>query len=139
MEIKAKLNKPYTDKQRIDFIVEQNHKLGYEIKETKTALEAWGYTEEEVQEKEKETISMLKLTKRVFALALQKLGITYTQLKELISTNERAQLEWDLCVELERSNPLLDELAGKVGITAEQLDTIFIEANKEVTNDYMEQ
>lgn len=139
MEIKATLNKPYTDKQRIDFIVEQNHKLGYEIRETKTALEAWGYTEEELQKKEKEKISMLKLTKRVFALALQKLGITYTQLKELISTNEQAQLEWDLCVELERSNPLLDELAGKVGITAEQLDMIFIEANKEVTNDYMEQ
>ena len=139
MEIKAILNKPYTDKQRMDFIVEQNHKLGYEIRETETALEAWGYTEEEVQKKEKEKISMLKLTKRVFALALQKLGITYTQLKELISTNEQAQLEWDLCVELERSNPLLDELAGKVGITAEQLDTIFMEANKEVTNDYMEQ
>ena len=139
MEIKAKLNKPYTDKQRIDFIVEQNHTLGYEIKETELALEAWGYTEEEKQAYKKEKISMLKLTKRVFALALQKLGITYTQLKELISTNERAQLEWDLCVELERSNPLLDELAGKVGITAEQLDTIFIEANKEVTNDYMEQ
>ena len=42
MEIKAKLNKPYTDKQRMDFIVEQNHKLGYEIKETELALEAWG-------------------------------------------------------------------------------------------------
>ena len=139
MEIKAKLNKPYTEAQKLDFIVEQNHKQGFEIKETKTALEAWGYTEEEIQEKEKEKISMLKLTKRVFALALQKFGITYIQLKELIATNEQAQLEWDLCVELERSNPLLDELAGRVGITAEQLDTIFVEANKEVTNDYMEQ
>ena len=139
MEIKAKLNKPYTEAQKLDFIVEQNHKQGFEIKETKTALEAWGYTEEEIQEKEKEKISMLKLTKRVFALALQKFGITYIQLKELIATNEQAQLEWDLCVELERSNPLLDELAGRVGIIAEQLDTIFVEANKEVTNDYMEQ
>lgn len=54
MEIKATLNKPYTDKQRIDFIVEQNHQKGYEIKETETALEAWGYTEEEIAEKEKE-------------------------------------------------------------------------------------
>ena len=27
MEIKATLQKPYTDKQRMDFIVEQNHKL----------------------------------------------------------------------------------------------------------------
>ena len=42
MEIKARLNKPYTEEQRIDFIVEQNHKLGYEIRETNIALEAWG-------------------------------------------------------------------------------------------------
>ena len=54
MEIKATLNKPYTDKQRIDFIVSENHTKGYEIKETETALEAWGYTEEEKQEQAKE-------------------------------------------------------------------------------------
>lgn len=38
MEIKATLNKPYTDKQRADFIVENNHKLGYEIQETEDTL-----------------------------------------------------------------------------------------------------
>lgn len=54
MEIKATLNKPYSEKQRVDFIVEQNHNKGYEIKETDVALEAWGYTEEEISEKEKE-------------------------------------------------------------------------------------
>lgn len=53
MEIKTKLLKPYTESEKIDFIVEQNHKLGYEIKETETALEAWGYTEEEKQEQER--------------------------------------------------------------------------------------
>ena len=53
MEIKAELLKPYTDKQRADFIVEQNHNLGYEIKETELALEAWGYTEEEIKQKRK--------------------------------------------------------------------------------------
>jgi acetyl-CoA acetyltransferase len=47
MEIKATLNKPYTDRERADFIVANNHTLGYEIKETETALEAWGLTEEE--------------------------------------------------------------------------------------------
>ena len=91
-------------------------------------------TPEEIEIKEHEKIGDLKLTKRVFALWLQRLGITYSQLKELISTNEQAQLEWDLCVELERKNPLLDLLAKSVGITSEQLDEIFIEANKEVQN-----
>ena len=42
MEIKATLSKPYTEDQRIDFIVTQNHQQGYEIRETEEALEAWG-------------------------------------------------------------------------------------------------
>ena len=50
MEIKAELKQPYTDKQRMDFIVQQNHKNGYEIRETETELQAWGKTEEEIQE-----------------------------------------------------------------------------------------
>lgn len=54
MEIKATLQKPYEEKQRLDFIVEQNHKNGYEIKETETALEAWGPTAEEIAEQEKQ-------------------------------------------------------------------------------------
>ena len=52
MEIKDRLNKPYTDRQRADFIVANNHTLGYEIKETETALEAWGLIEEEQAEKD---------------------------------------------------------------------------------------
>ena len=47
MELKNTLNKPYTNAQRLDFIVQNNHEQGFEIKETDTALEAWGKTEEE--------------------------------------------------------------------------------------------
>lgn len=54
MEIKAKLVKPYTEIERENFIVEQNHNHGYEIIETETALEALGKTEEELQEIKKE-------------------------------------------------------------------------------------
>lgn len=54
MEIKATLNKPYTDIEKLDFIVENNHKLGYEIKETQTALEAWGYSNKEELKNAKE-------------------------------------------------------------------------------------
>ena len=50
MEIKATLNKPYTESQRLNFVVEQSHRNGYEIKETDLALEAWGYTESEQAE-----------------------------------------------------------------------------------------
>jgi DNA-binding transcriptional MerR regulator len=55
MEIKNRLLKPYTDKQKMDFIVQQNHTLGYEIRETSEALEAWGYTEEELEEQKRQT------------------------------------------------------------------------------------
>jgi len=55
MEIKAILNKPYTEKQRADFIVANNHRLGYEIRETEEELQAWGLTQEEIEEQQKQT------------------------------------------------------------------------------------
>ena len=42
-----------------------------------------------------------------------------------------AKLEWDLCVELHRNNPLLDIMAAKLGVTSQQLDYIFRAANGE--------
>ena len=91
--------------------------------------------EQEQEQKERERIAKLTCTKRVFALMLQELGISYTMLKQLIATNEQAQLEWDLCVELQRSNPLLDIMAMQLGITSEQLDGLFMYANGELTID----
>lgn len=66
MEIKAILNKPYTEEQRINFIVEQNHQRGYEIRETKTELQAWGYTQEEKEQQEKARILELSMTRSDF-------------------------------------------------------------------------
>lgn len=90
-------------------------------------------TPKEKEEIEKERIGNLQCTKRVFALMLQELGITYSQLKELIASNEQAQMEWDLCVELQRKNPLLDLMAAQMGITPKQLDDLFKFANGEIT------
>lgn len=66
MEIKAQLDKPYTEEARIDFIVENNHRQGYEIRETETTLEAWGYTEEEKEQQEKARILELSMTRSDF-------------------------------------------------------------------------
>ena len=55
MEIKATLDKPFTFEQKRDFIVTQNHNLGYEIRETETELQAWGYTQEELLTQAKES------------------------------------------------------------------------------------
>ena len=145
-----KLEKPYTESERLDFIVEYNHNQTLQIEETDIALYALEVDEimvdgvpqvdpeyEAKQEaKEKERIGNLKCTKRVFALMLQELGVDYiTVLLPLIESNSQAKLEWDLCVELERKNPLLDVMAGQLGITPEQLDGLFKYANGELTLD----
>ena len=52
MELKNKLNKPYTEKERLDFVCE--HQYDYTLIETEEALEAWGDTDEEKLEKAKE-------------------------------------------------------------------------------------
>lgn len=92
-------------------------------------------TPEEVAEfkakKERERINGLQITKRVFMLGLQQLGITYSELKQLIAQNEQAQMEWELCVELLRGNPLLDIMCGQLDITPAQIDYIFQKANGE--------
>lgn len=54
MEIKATLQKPCSNIDRLNFIVEQNHNKGYKIEETEERFEAWGYTEEEIAEQNKQ-------------------------------------------------------------------------------------
>ena len=130
MEIKATLNKPYTDEQRMDFIVTQNHQNGYEIRETETALEAWGYTEEEEAQKERERINMLSLTKRDVFLALYKdKGITPEQIKAQIQ-NPEALIEFEYASNYFRGNPLIDVIGQTLGYSSEDLDYLF--AHKEL-------
>lgn len=125
MEIKAELKQPYTENERINFIVEQNHKLGYEIKETETALEAWGYTEEEKQEQRKEQIAKLSMTKREMFLGLyQAKGITPDMLKAQI-TDPQALIEFEYANDYYRGNPLIDVIGGQLGFTTGQLDKFF--------------
>ena len=93
--------------------------------------EAW---EEKQALIEKERIARLSCTKRDFALMLQEMGVDYfTQLKPLIDSNSQAQLEWELCERLYRFNPMIDLMAGQLGVTPEQLDGLFKYANGEIT------
>lgn len=82
MEIKAELLKPYTEQEKENFIVEQNHKLDYIIEEQEDKLVALGYTEQEKQEQERERLNLLSMTKREMFLGLyQAKGITPDMLK----------------------------------------------------------
>lgn len=92
------------------------------------------YTPEEKEEMERERISHLKCTKRVLVLMLQELQYSWKNtIKPLIYANDDAALEWELCVELERKNPLLNQLGGQLGISSEQIDNLFKYANGEIT------
>lgn len=141
MEIKATLNKPYTEAQKIDFIVENNHNNGYEIRETETALEAWGYTQEEIDEQkrqqEAERIATLHLTRGdVFRGLLLAKGITRTQIRAMIEAmpdvtpeqalaKETALIDFDESLNFYRGVALIDTLGTALGITSEQMTAFF--------------
>ena len=130
MEIKATLQKPYTEQERIEFIVEQNHRLNYEIRETEEELQAWGYTQEEIDQQERERIAQLSLTKREVFLALYRdKGITPEQLKAQIQ-NPEALIEFEYATEYYRGNPLINQIGAMLGYTSDDLDYLFI--NKEL-------
>ena len=135
MEIKAELKKPYTDKQRIDFIVEQNHKNSYEIRETETALEAWGYTEEEKQEKERKCLDKLSMTRGdVFEALILAKGLGKAQIRSMIEQTELDTVtkalylnRFDEALEFYRGYPIFDMLGEALDITPSMLDRFFDE------------
>lgn len=141
-----KLEKPYTEKERLDFIAEygQNCNANRDYlmltKETETALyalEPWetleGDTiidnseeyEAEQAQTERKRVNMLSLTKREVFLALYKdKGITPEQLRTQI-TDPEALIEFDFANDYYRGNPLIDKIGIMLGYSMEDLDHLF--------------
>ena len=139
MEIKATLPKPYDENERINFIVEYNHGMGYVIEETETELQALGYTEKEIAQQEKERVAMLSLTRGdVFRGLLLAKGVTRLMLRGMIEANEQltevqkemALIDFDEALNFYRGNALIDTVGLALGIESAQLDKFF------ETNDY---
>ena len=133
MEIKEQLLQPFNEEERINFIVEQNHNNGYEIRETETAIEAWGYTEEEQAQKERERLNMLSMTRGdVFEALILAKGLTKPQIRAMI---EQAELDtvtkalylnrFDEALEFYRGYPIFDMLGQALRVTSEMLDKFF--------------
>lgn len=133
MKIKAQLNKPYTENQKMDFIVQYNHNLGYKIEETDNTLEAWGYTEEEKQEQERERLDKLSMTRGdVFEALILAKGLMKPQIRAMI---ENAELDtmtkalylnrFDEALDFYRGFPAFDMLGQVLGVTPKQLDDFF--------------
>ena len=66
---------------------------------------------------------------------LEEIGKDYFKdILPLIEADRQAKLEWELCVELERKNPLLNIIGAKLDISPEQIDLLFKYANGEVNS-----
>ena len=138
MEIKSELKQPYTEKERINFIVEQNHKNGYEIRETEKALEAWGYTEDEKQQQERQRLDFLILTPSDVERALyySPLQMDFNDLKALIA-EKAPQIDLKgLAIEFRANNfyrgavdkdgnRIIDIVGAILGYTPEDMDYLF--------------
>ena len=109
------------------------HQNGYEIKETETALEAWGYTEEELAKEERERLDKLSMTRGdVFEALILAKGLGKAQIRAMI---EQAELDtmtkalylnrFDEALEFYRGYPIFDMLGQALGITSEMLDKFF--------------
>lgn len=141
MEIKSELKKPYTDKERMNFIVEQNHKNGYTIEETDNALLAWGLSNEEKETQKQERILMLSLTAADVERGIYKaIGKDFDDVLSCIeaqpvSENTPTIDIKALKIELKannfyRGNSYVDTIGTMLGFSKEQLDDFF------ETNDY---
>ena len=132
MEIKSILLKPYRENERENFIVKYNHGLGYVIKETQEELQAWSYTQEELELKEKERVGNLFLTGADVERGIyQAKGMDFDDIIAFITANPPAGLDVKaLKIELKannfyRGNPYVNAVGALLGFTSEQLDKFF--------------
>lgn len=140
MEIIARLEKPYTDTQRCNFIVEYNHNMGYKIEETETELQAWGYTEEEKEQQEEERIANLIMTALDFIAVLENFGLDYvndivpflTSHPDLDKQLKYCQNVWCGVAKQVFATPII---IGNVTITSEMVEQAFKDKYSEVNND----
>ena len=135
-EIIATLEKPYTENQRMGFIVEYNHNQGCEIEELENgSLQAFEMvkTDEEKAKEERERLDKLSMTRGdVFEALILAKGLGKAQIRAMI---EQAELDtvtkalylnrFDEALEFYRGYPIFDMLGQALGITSEMLDKFF--------------
>lgn len=97
MEIIAELNKPYTESERLSFIVEQNHKLGYTIEEQEDKIVALGKTDEEIAKEREDMINNLTMTALDFVTYIKKAGVSDEVIVQYLQSNPSVQLQLTLC------------------------------------------
>lgn len=132
-EIKAHLVKPYTEKERIDFIVENNHNKGYTIEELENgSLQAFEMikTDEEKAQEERERLDMLFMTGSDVERAIYKVkGIDFDDILAMVKDTPAIDAK-ALKIEFKannfyRGNPYISQVGALLGFTSEQMDRFF--------------
>lgn len=128
----ARLEKPYTLQQRIDFIVSQQN-AGCMIEITDTAIISKKRTAEEEEELKRQEIEQYSMSRGDFfeAMILAK-GVTKAELRAMIENmdlDEKTRMiylnRFDEALNFYRGYPIFDALSTQLGITSEQLDEFF--------------
>lgn len=68
---------------------------------------------------------MAKMTPREFVLKLMAKGITREQIEDLINSNDQVWAELNYATEINRANPLLDQLCTQFDLTSSDVDELF--------------
>lgn len=88
--------------------------------------------EAEKQAKERARLDMLSMTPLDFLKALNKIGITYATVKQIMNENPEVDMEMRYCQNVYRGHPMINQFAQQFGVLSEQLDYMFRKANGEV-------
>ncbi len=143
-----KLEKPYTDEQYADFVVEHNHNNGRKIEETETALYALeaneilkdgepiidpDYAEKQAQI-EQERIDRLTMTALDFIGVLQSFGLTLEQINAYLESNLQVKMQLTYCqnVYCGVAKSLMPITFEDVTITADMVEIAFRIKNGEM-------
>ena len=142
MELKDKLDKPFTDQQRMGFVVTNEMINKYVIKETEESIEAWDYTQEEKEQQERQRLDNLTLTPSDVERALYyRLGMDFDDLKALIQEQAPTIDMKGLAIEFRANNfyrgavdingnRIVDMIGLLLGYNSNDMDYLF--ENKEL-------
>lgn len=139
MEIKASLQKPYTEEERDNFIFNYGQNCfgknpqTYEIKETETALEAWGKTDEDYA-KEREEQFNKDFFNTSFGYIRRKATMATGEIKDFLS-----DLLPSIAIGVQMGKPAQIIAYDKPDFTQEITDWTVLQNEKTATDEFVQE
>jgi hypothetical protein len=139
MEMRALLEKPYTEKERMNFIAKYgagHSPLNCEIRYTDKGIEAWGFTKQEIEEMKANSVNNLSLPKSTVERAIYRVfKKDFDMLLEEMKNNDKidfVEFKIDLGETIhKRGDKHINILGEHLNLSKEQLDSFFRDGNYE--------